>query len=151
VKKSLRKRLKKHYAALTVFSIVAFFMVDSAARGVRYYPIAATPAHAAYDSVIPVKDSVDTLKYPIRDRHSAQLVEPVQNAIDLKDPKGIKRDVEYDPATKEYIITEKIGDKYYRNPTSMSFQDFYNMQARKSENEYFMKRASTLFNTITSV
>ncbi|WP_233525649.1 T9SS outer membrane translocon Sov/SprA [Chitinophaga silvisoli] len=149
MKKSLRKRLRKHYAALTVFSIVTFFMVDSAARGARgvsYYPISATTDHAAYDSVIPVKDSVDTLKYPIRDRHSPQLVEPVQNAIDLKDPKGIKRDVEYDPATKEYIISEKIGDKYYRNPTSMSFQDFYNMQARKSENDYFIKRASTLGN-----
>lgn len=124
-------------------------MVDSAARETRdlqYYPISAGPVHAAYDTTIPVKNGVDTLQYPIRDRYSPALVEPVHNAIDLKDPKAINRDVTYDPDTKEYIISEKIGDQYYRNPTPMSFQDFYHMQARKSENDYFMKRASTLGN-----
>jgi cell surface protein SprA len=134
----VNKSLRKYYAALIVSGILTLF--------VHHYPVSATPGSTASDSIIPVSDTLDPLKYPIRDRHSPQLIEPVKNTIDLKDPKSIERDVQYDPVTKEYIITEKIGDKYYRNPTSVNFQDLYQLQARKSENDYFMKRASTLGN-----
>jgi cell surface protein SprA len=101
--------------------------------------------YSTRDSATPVKDT-DSLKYPLKDRYSPQLVDPVKNAIDLRDPKGIKKSVDYDPDSNQYIISEKIGDKYYRNPTVMSFQDFYKMQTRKDEDDYFKQRASTLFN-----
>ncbi|MVT11325.1 cell surface protein SprA [Chitinophaga sp. ysch24] len=98
------------------------------------------------DSVIPVKATPDTLKYPITDRHAPQLIEGARNTMDLKDPSGIKQSVEYDPVTGQYTISEKIGDSYYRQPTLMSFKDFYDLQSRKSEEEYFRKRAATLGN-----
>ncbi|MGX5820465.1 T9SS outer membrane translocon Sov/SprA [Chitinophaga lutea] len=88
----------------------------------------------------------DTLKYPIRDRRGTSVTDPVRNAIDLKDPSVIRKQVEYDPATGQYIITEKIGDQNYRQPTVMSFGDFYRMQAAQSEKDYWQKRASTLGN-----
>jgi cell surface protein SprA len=127
-----------HYPALAVVGIVLFFMIDTAARDLH-----GIVTVAADTVVIPVKD---TLKYPLQDRHGVKLIDHAENAMDLKDPKSIQQDVDYDPVTRDYIISEKIGDQYYRKPTLMSFQDFYNMQSRQSENDYFMKRASTLGN-----
>ena len=69
----------------------------------------------------------DTLKYPLRDRRGTAVTDPVRNAIDLKDPANIEKTVEYDPASKEYIVTEKIGSRNYRQPTVMSFNEFYRM------------------------
>ncbi|SEW46418.1 protein involved in gliding motility SprA [Chitinophaga sp. YR573] len=127
-----------YYPALAVVGVILFFMIDTAARDL--HGIVTVSADTV---VIPVKD---TLKYPLQDRHGVKLIDHAENAMDLKDPKSIQQDVDYDPVTRDYIISEKIGDQYYRKPTLMSFQDFYNMQSRQSENDYFMKRASTLGN-----
>ncbi|UYQ93506.1 cell surface protein SprA [Chitinophaga horti] len=92
------------------------------------------------------KDPVrkDTLKYPIRDRRGTSVTEPVKNAIDLKDPSNITRTVEYDPVTKQYTVKEKIGNQNYRQPTYLSFEEYYALQAKQSEEDYWKKRASTL-------
>ncbi len=88
----------------------------------------------------------DTLKYPIRDRRGTSVTDPVRNAIDLKDPANIQKTVEYDPASKEYIVTEKIGSRNYRQPTVMTFGEFYRLQAEQSERDYWQKRAGTIGN-----
>lgn len=141
MKKSLRKLAGKYFTALTIAGIVCFIVAGTAARDTNHHGY-----FMMNDSIIPVKDTADSLKYPLKDRHSPQLIDPVKNAIDLKDPAGIKQSVDYDPATKQYTISEKIGDSYYRQPTLMSFKDFYAVQSRKSEEEYFRKRAATLGN-----
>lgn len=72
------------------------------------------------------------------------MTDPVRNAIDLKDPSNISRSVEYDPATQQYTVTERIGNQLYRQPTVMTFGEFYRMQSRLSEQEYWRKRANAL-------
>ncbi|MEZ4964726.1 MAG: cell surface protein SprA [Saprospiraceae bacterium] len=59
------------------------------------------------------------------------------NQIDLSDPKVIDQQVEYDPETNMYIITEKIGDEFYRAPTYMTFEEYVNWRDRKQQEEYF--------------
>jgi len=134
---------KTYYGAFAVIGVVSFFIVDTAARE-------RSGTHYQYENWkidTTGKDSsskTDTLKYPIKDRYGNGITDPVRNAIDLKDPANIKRTVDYDPVTKQYTVTEKIGDQYYRAPTYMSFDEFYKLQSAQSEQRYWQKRASTL-------
>ncbi|MBU3745185.1 MAG: cell surface protein SprA, partial [Sediminibacterium sp.] len=56
----------------------------------------------------------------------------------------IKRDIRYDPTTKSFYIVEKVGNSYYRMPTSLSFDEMMRLQGRQSEIDYFRQRSQTL-------
>ena len=60
-----------------------------------------------------------------------------RSPFDLKDPKVIDQEVEYDPETNQYIIIEKIGEDYYRAPTYMSFEEYLDYRAKQQEDNYF--------------
>jgi len=112
----------------------------------------ATPVHAG--NTYQLKDTIplppdslpfqDSLKYPISDRRGDQLTSSRLRGFDLKDPANITDSVIYDPKEKKYYIIEKIGDRYYRKPTSLTFEEFTRIQARKQENDYFRQRANTI-------
>lgn len=112
----------------------------------------ATPVHAG--NTYQLKDTIplppdslpfqDSLKYPISDRRGDQLTSSRLRGFDLKDPANITDSVIYDPKEKKYYIIEKIGNKYYRKPTSLTFEEFTRIQARKQENDYFRQRANTI-------
>ena len=61
---------------------------------------------------------------PLRDRQGDYLRDSVVNPFNLRDPGIITKKVEYDPPTNRYYITEKIGDEYYRTPTSLTFEEY---------------------------
>lgn len=88
----------------------------------------------------------DTTRFPIKDRYGDPYSNPTKNTFDLSDTAFIKRKIEYDPKTKQYYVVEKIGDKYYRTPTSFSMEEFLRLQGREDEDNYFRKRASLLSN-----
>ncbi len=85
----------------------------------------------------------DTSRYPLQDRYGDPYTYPNRNTFDLKDTGFVKRTIEYDPKTKQYYIVEKIGNKYYRTPTSFSMDEFVRMQGKKDEEDYFKKRVCT--------
>ena len=85
----------------------------------------------------------DTLHYPIHDRRG-DFYSNEKNTFDLSQPSNISDSIAYDPATKMYIVYEKIGNRYYRTPTSYTSEEFMEMQAHKAETDYFKKRANTL-------
>jgi cell surface protein SprA len=78
----------------------------------------------------------DTLP-PIEERFGDFLNTENANPVDLKDPKAIEQQVEYDPETNMYIVTEKIGDDYYRAPTYMTFNEYLEWREKKQQEEYF--------------
>lgn len=86
----------------------------------------------------------DSVHYPISDRRGDPLSNQSRNPFDLRDNPLIKKDIEYDPKTKQYYIIEKIGSKYYRVPTSLSFDEFWRIESQKAESDYFKKRAAAL-------
>src|SRR5690349_22985731 len=86
----------------------------------------------------------DSLRYPIQDRRGDRFSSNYYNPFDLPDTSIIKQDIEYDPATNQYYITEKIGDVIYRKPTYLTFDEMYRLQSQKQENDYFNQRAQTL-------
>ncbi|KAA9041516.1 cell surface protein SprA [Ginsengibacter hankyongi] len=85
----------------------------------------------------------DSLPYPIHDTRG-DFFSNQRNTFDLANPSNITDSIAYDPATKKYTVYEKIGNKYYRTPTSYTFDEFMQMQAHKAETDYFRKRANTL-------
>ena len=93
----------------------------------------------------PFQNKGDT-SHPLQDRYGDPYAYPNRNTFDLKDTGFVKRTIEYDPVTKRYYIIEKIGDKYYRTPTTYSREDFLKLQGRKDEVDYFRQRADLLSN-----
>ena len=78
----------------------------------------------------------DTSK-PIKERFDDFINKEKGNPVDLKDPKAIEQKVEYDPVTNMYIVTEKIGNDFYRAPTYMTFEEYVKWRDRKQQQEYF--------------
>ncbi len=74
---------------------------------------------------------------PLQDRTGDFLNNSSQNPFDLQDPSVIEQSVEFDPETGNYIITEKIGNDYFRPPTYMTFQEYLDYQGEQQEREYF--------------
>ncbi len=90
--------------------------------------------------------AADTTRYPLRDRPGDPYTYPYNNPFDLRDTSFVKRNIEYDPRTKQYYIVEKIGNRYYRTPVSFSMEEFVKLQGEKDEKEYFKKRSALLAN-----
>ena len=80
--------------------------------------------------------ALDTIP-PLQDRQGDFINDPNSNPFDLDDPNVIKKDVEYDPESGQYIITERIGDDYFRMPSYMTFDEYLDYQAEQQEREYF--------------
>ena len=86
----------------------------------------------------------DSLRFPIQDRRADKYSWKNRNTFDLQDTSIIKQSIEYDPNTKQYYIIEKIGNTTYREPTYFTFDEFYNLQTKGLEDDYFKQRANAL-------
>ncbi len=83
----------------------------------------------------------DTIPY--KNRPGSNPDKDKRNPFDLKDPKSIDKDIEYDPVTGEYIFKEKIGGDYYKNPSTMSFDEYMAFKARQQDNNYLREKSGT--------
>jgi cell surface protein SprA len=99
-------------------------------------------AHFHADTTAPQK--LDTLKFPLDDRRGDFFTNPEKNPFNLRDPRNIRDSIIYDPKTQQYYIIEKVGDKYFRKPTYLTFDEFMRIEAQRSEDDYFRKRADVL-------
>ena len=88
----------------------------------------------------------DTTRYPLLDRRGDPYTYQRNNSFDFSDTAFIRRSVEYDPKSKQYYIIERIGNTYYRTPTSFSMEEFIRLQGQKDEEDYFKKRSALLAN-----
>jgi hypothetical protein len=89
-------------------------------------------------------DGRDTLPYPIHDRKGDVMSDNKKSTFDFKTPGNITDSVAFDYNTRLYTVYEKIGGKYYRTPTTYTFDEYWAIRGRQSENEYFKKRANTM-------
>ena len=86
----------------------------------------------------------DSLRFPIQDRRGDKYTYSNRNPFNLKDPSNIRDSVVYDPETRMYYIYEKIGNKYYRKPTALTFEEYARIRNRQMEADYFRDRANTI-------
>ena len=75
--------------------------------------------------------NVKTDTIPLRDRTGDYLRDSVANSFNLRDPDIIEKNVEYDPVTNKYYVTERIGDYYYRTPTVLTFDEYVKWRAKE--------------------
>ena len=73
------------------------------------------------------------------DTTPAQKIRLPQDKIDpiqLKDPSALEKDIQYDPETNKYIITEKLGGEIL-NSTSMTFEEYVKYKNKQLQQNYF--------------
>lgn len=80
--------------------------------------------------------AIDTFP-PLNERYDDFINSGGSNPVDLRDPKAIDKQVEYDAATNMYIITERIGDDFYRAPTYMTFEEYVRWRDEQQQRAYF--------------
>ncbi|MFN8251995.1 MAG: cell surface protein SprA [Ferruginibacter sp.] len=86
---------------------------------------------------------VTNLPYPIHDTRGDAVSGQGRNSLDLKKPSNLRDSIVYDAKTKRYVVYEKIGNKYYRTPTTYSFEEYWAIKNRQAEIDYFKKRSNT--------
>jgi len=79
---------------------------------------------------------VDTIP-PLEERQGDFLTDPSTNPFDLSDPEAVEQTIEYDPATGQYIVTEKIGETLFRPPTYISFDEYMELTRQRDQQRFF--------------
>ncbi len=64
-----------------------------------------------------------------------------ENRIYLKNPSNLNTTVEYDPVTRQYYYTYKIGDITYRLPTTLTYEEYQDMDLQTMISNYWKERA----------
>lgn len=96
----------------------------------------------AYRLFISPQDSTDKLKYPINsEKYENAIPDEEKKYFDFEDPSNVTKEVEYDLENNEYIFKESMGDRFYRNPGYMSFEDYYKYEEKKSKLDYWKQLA----------
>jgi len=92
---------------------------------------------------IEVNAQDSTLHFPFSDRGSYPLSSSgLSSPLYLQNPSNIRSQVVYDPLTKKYVFTETIGSWNYRNPTTMTMDEFQRYEFRQQVNDYWRLKAS---------
>ena len=80
----------------------------------------------------------EPLKYPYKDKSTGDgVTDPNSGGLKLKDPSNVKTNVDYDPATGHYNVTQKIGDMDYRPPTYIDSKAYQNYIFNKQVKSYW--------------
>ncbi|GLR16897.1 T9SS outer membrane translocon Sov/SprA [Portibacter lacus] len=122
---SFKSEMKK----ITMFVVCVMSIIQLAAGGFEI-PGPFENADPSYQMAL------DTV--PIKDRTGDFLNNGSENPFDLN-TSLITQEVEYDPESGNYILTEKIGDEYYRMPTYMTFSEYMDWKAKQQQQDFFNK------------
>ncbi|MCB0514800.1 MAG: cell surface protein SprA [Chitinophagales bacterium] len=95
-------------------------------------------------------DSSD-LVYPIEDSYYNFYEQNNENYnnLDLAPPQAVEQNVEYNPETNEYTITETVGGQPIRPATTMSFEEFLEYSQQRSLSDYWKNPSSSLIEGTT--
>lgn len=118
------KTYAKNISVVTVALLLAGVLLSASSRPVR--PI------IALDMLIPGPgdttdvDSADVLPFPFNEE-SLDPLDPNPNGLFLSDPSNIETTVELNPETNDYDVIQKVGDKYYRYPSYLTFTEYQDL------------------------
>ncbi len=112
--------------------------------GLISLPAYRTLAQTAPGNQVVRFDSTGNLAFPFRDEGAFEYPDQIdQGPLYLQRPANIERKIEYDPLTKQYVISEKVGNAYYRLPKSMSLQEYVKYDFDQSVKNYWKGRRET--------
>jgi cell surface protein SprA len=87
--------------------------------------------------VIPPDTPEVELPYHFNDNNGAQPQYDDKNKLYLDNPSNIKTNVDYDPKTGNYDVTQKVGNEKYRPDTYIEFQDYQDLMFKKAVHDYW--------------
>ncbi|HNR20767.1 MAG TPA: cell surface protein SprA [Bacteroidia bacterium] len=130
------------YSTLSLFSLPLIYISGTGS------PSGYNPYHdpsGAYTIPLPEdtsKKDTSKLPYPFRDRITDIYSAPYHNnPMYLGDPSNVQSTIEYNPDERQYDITEKMGDQFFRNPNYMTFEEYKEDQFEKTTKKYWRERA----------
>ena len=86
-------------------------------------------------------DSLRKLHFPFKDEGPfAKSGSQDTAAIYLKKPSNIQYEVEYDAATGQYLIYEKINGMNYRLPSALSKDEYLKLNTKEARDSYWRKK-----------
>src|SRR5436189_3757032 len=100
---------------------VVFFLIISLTVTAQNNSSATRPSAA--DTSLP-----HGLPYPIHDSRSDFMSSGTKSTFDFKNPPNFTDSVSFDFGTQRYTLYEKIGDKYYKTPTTYSFEEYWQLR-----------------------
>jgi cell surface protein SprA len=91
---------------------------------------------------VPEPDAPVILPYSFSDQSTGDpLNYPNGGGLMLNNPSNVNTNVEYDPTTGNYNISQKIGGMDYRPPTYMDNEEFQDYQFKKQTKSYWNQRS----------
>ena len=87
-------------------------------------------------------DSSIFLYYPFED-YSNMGGTGTDNPMYLNNPSNIESNIEYDPESDQYNMSQTIGDNHYRNPSYMTFEEYKAYDMDKALKEYWYQKAKS--------
>lgn len=75
------------------------------------------------------------LIYPFRDFKSLSLKK--QTGISLPNPANIRRQVEFDPVSRQYIIKDQVGNQFFRSPQYLSIEEYQRLENLQIKKNYW--------------
>lgn len=100
------------------------------------------PMMAVDTPEVPDESTPVILPYPFQDQSTGDpLNYPNSGGLMLENPSNLKTDVDYDPKTGNYNITQKIGGMNYRPPTYMESEEYQDFQFKKQTKSYWNQRS----------
>jgi cell surface protein SprA len=85
------------------------------------------------------KDSIQ-LTYPLKDLPFTSLY-GVKSGMQLALPTNIKREVIFDPITRQYVIRDRLGSRFYRPPQYLTIEEFQKYDGQITKKVYWRKLA----------
>jgi len=90
------------------------------------------------------KKDTSSLPYPFPDRFADPYNSRTEdNPMYLSTPNNIKTTIEYNPDDRQYDVFEKMGDRFFRSPSYMTFEEFKESEFSKSTEEYWKQKANS--------
>lgn len=122
--------------------VYIFVFISILGIGIRTNVFALPKTILAYQEQTQNPDTIPNPIYPIPVDDGNPNYQQNQSPLYLQDPPNIVRQIEYDPVSRQYIFTSKVGDFSYRTPTTMSQNDYIKYNNRKSDRSYWESRTT---------
>ncbi|MBL7933382.1 MAG: cell surface protein SprA, partial [Bacteroidia bacterium] len=87
-------------------------------------------------------DEPPELLYNFKDNDGRPPMLDPKSKLYLEDPSNVKTDVQYDPKTGNYDISQKVGERDYRPDTYMNLKEYKDYMFKKQMREYWRSRVA---------
>ncbi|MCW3125350.1 MAG: hypothetical protein JWO03_1008 [Bacteroidetes bacterium] len=131
------------YTGFLTFAAMSTFVLGYSNNYVRLWK-SASPSAAAAAEPVPMPADTPPLKYPMKDRQGDYITDKKKDPFYLADPSNVKKDVEYDPTTGKYIVTEKVGDVNIKEPLYLTYDEYLKYTEKQERDEYFKSRSNAI-------